>query len=136
MAFADAQVGAELFEVYGECRVTLAGSCSRGDVLGYSSGWLRAIATTGGVVQGRLIAGAAGVSGQEVQAYRGALVGGRFSGATPGDPVYVARGSGHDGQVTTTAPNTSGDANTIVGRAISATLLYLAPDTHADSTAS
>ncbi len=47
-------------------KVTLAEDCKSGDVLGYSSGWKRALATTGSVIQGRLVALADGKSGGEV----------------------------------------------------------------------
>ena len=47
-------------------KVTLAEDCKGGDVLGYSSGWKRALATTGSVVQGRLVALADGKNGEEV----------------------------------------------------------------------
>ena len=47
-------------------KVTLAEDCKCGDVLGYSSGWKRALATTGAVIQGRLVALADGENGGEV----------------------------------------------------------------------
>ena len=114
-------------------KVTLAEDCNRGDVLGYSSGWKRALATTGSVIQGRLVALADGQSGEEVPVSANPVMGG-YSGATPGGYVYVAEGS-NNGQITQTAPSTSGDANTIIGIALSATTVMFFLNSRADSTA-
>ena len=114
-------------------KVTLAGDCKCGDVLGYSSGWKRALATTGSVIQGRLVALADGVSGGEVPVSANPVVG-DYSGATPGGYVYVAEGS-DNGQITQTAPSTSGDANTIIGVALSATKVMFFLNSRADGTA-
>jgi len=114
-------------------KVTLAEDCKSGDVLGYSSGWKRALATTGSVIQGRLVALADGESGGEVPVSANPVVGG-YSGATPGGYVYVAEGS-DNGQITQTAPSTSGDANTIIGIALSATEVMFFLNSRADSTA-
>ena len=46
--------------------VTLAGACVRGDILGYDSGWKRALATVGTAIQGRLVALADGAIGDKV----------------------------------------------------------------------
>jgi len=114
-------------------KVTLAEDCKCGDVLGYSTGWKRALATTGSVIQGRLVALADGQSGEEVPVSANPVIG-DYSGATPGSYVYVAEGS-DNGQITQTAPSTSGDANTIVGIALSATEVMLFLNSRADSTA-
>ncbi len=114
-------------------KVTLAEDCKRGDVLGYSSGWKRALATTGSVIQGRLVALAKGASGGEVPVSTGPVVGG-YSGATVGGYVYVDEGTNY-GQITQTAPSTSGDANTIVGVALSASDVMFFLNSRADSTA-
>ena len=114
-------------------KVTLAEDCKSGDVLGYSSGWKRALATTGSVIQGRLVALADGKSGEEVPVSANPVVGG-YSGATPGSYVYVAEGA-NNGQVTQTAPSTSGDANTIIGVALSTTKVMFVLNSRADSTA-
>ncbi len=113
--------------------VTLAEDCKCGDVLGYSSGWKRALATTGSVIQGRLVALAGGESGGEVPVSANPVIGG-YSGATPGSYVYVAEGL-NDGQITQTAPSTGGDANTIIGMALSATEVMFFLNSRADSTA-
>ncbi len=114
-------------------KVTLAEGCKCGDVLGYSSGWKRALATTGSVIQGRLVALADGESGGEVPVSANPVIG-DYSGATPGGYIYVAEGS-NNGQITQTAPSTSGDANTIIGIALSATEAMFFLNSRADSTA-
>ncbi|MDP2731409.1 MAG: hypothetical protein Q8O55_13170 [Dehalococcoidales bacterium] len=114
-------------------KVTLAEDCKCGDVLGYSSGWKRALATTGSVIQGRLVALADGKSGGEVPVSADPVLGG-YSGATPGNYLYVAEDTGN-GQITETAPSTSGDANTIIGLALSATEVIFFLNSRPDSTA-
>lgn len=111
--------------------VTLAGAVKRGDVLGYSTGWKKALATAGGVIQGRLIALADGAIGAVIPVSPRAHVGG-YSGAAPGDPVYVAEGTSN-GMVTQTAPTTAADANTIIGIALSATEILFFLNSRADS---
>ncbi len=113
-------------------KVTLAENCKCGDVLGYSSGWKRALATTGSVIQGRLVALADGENGGEVPVSANPVIG-DYSGATAGGYVYVAEGS-NNGQITQTAPSTSGDANTIIGVALSATEVMFFLNSRADST--
>ncbi len=59
MAFTDSGAGRDTLDSGrgtqpGE--VTLAEACKAGDVLGYSSGWKRALATVGTVIQGRVVA--------------------------------------------------------------------------------
>jgi len=114
-------------------KVTLAEDCKRGDVLGYSSGWKKALATTGSVIQGRLVALIDGQNGDEIPVSANPVIGG-YSGATAGGYVYVAEGSS-SGQITQTAPSTSGDANTIIGVALSATEVMFFVNNRADSTA-
>ena len=104
-----------------------------GDVLGYSSGWKRALATTGSVIQGRLVALRTGLSGEKVPVSANPVVGG-YSGATVGGYVYVAEGTDY-GEVTETAPSTSGDADTIIGVALTATEVMFFLNSRADSTA-
>ncbi len=114
-------------------KITLAEDCKCGDVLGYSSGWKRALATTGAVIQGRLIALADGKNSGEVPVSANPVIG-DYSGATPGSYVYVAEGS-KNGEITETAPSTTGDANTIIGVALSATEVMFFLNSRADSTA-
>jgi hypothetical protein len=114
--------------------VTLAGACKRGDILGYSSGWKQALATVGGVIQGRLVALADGAIGDVIPVSPRAVVGG-YSGATTGSPVYVDEGT-NGGMVTQTAPSTQNDANTVIGIALSATEVMFIINSRADSLAS
>ena len=135
MALTDAQTPAVIKEGLCPAKITLAGTVTRGDAIGYSSGWKRALATTGSVVQLRGVAGDDGVSGDEITAFFGpTLVSGRISGATVGGAVYVAEGT-NNGKYTETAPSTSGDATTQVGVAISATEILVTPNANPDSVA-
>jgi len=133
MAFSDPGKGRIIEQGEGLVRVTLAEACKAGDILGYSSGWKRALATTGTAVQGRLVAGEAGAIGDVITAYRRAVVSG-YSGGTAGSAVYVAEGS-DNGQVTETQPTTSGDCDTLIGYMASATVAALEPGSRTDSTA-
>ena len=132
MAFADAQIGGRVLHGSAPCRITLAGACVAGDLLGYASGWKRALATTGTAIQGRLVAGEDGAIGDVITAYREAVVDSRISGATAGNPIYGAEGT-DNGKYTETAPNTTGDCDTILGVALDATTLLLFPLNRADS---
>lgn len=136
MAFADAQTGAVIFSGETPALILLAGAVSRGDAVGFSGGWKRALATTGSIVQMRCVAAEDGVTGQYITAYFGDTEAGgdRFSGATVGGAVYVAEGTSN-GMYTQTAPSTSGDSTKIVGYAVSATRLHIAPHINVDSTA-
>jgi hypothetical protein len=136
MAFADAQSNCEILESAGEATIELSGTVTKGDILGYSSGWQRALATAGGVIQGRCVASSDGVSGQRIPVYFDyILLGGtRFSGATVGGAVYVAEGTS-TGMYTQTAPTTTADANKIIGYAISPTVLMITPAYKDDSVA-
>ena len=113
--------------------VTLAEACTRGDVLGYSSGWKLALATAGSVIQGRVVALSDGAIGDNIPVSPCPIVSG-YSDATPGGYVYVAEGS-DDGEITQTAPSTSSDANTIIGIALSATKVLFFLNSRVDSTA-
>ncbi len=135
MAFADPGKGRDIIDSGCGTRppkITLAEACVEGDVLGYSSGWKRAIATTGGVVQGRLVALKAGAVGDIIPVSRNATIGG-YTGGTAGNPVYVAEGT-DNGEITETIPTTGGDANTAVGVMLSATEVLFHLMARADST--
>ena len=114
--------------------VTLAEACKCGDILGYSSGWKKALATVGTAIQGRLVALADGAIGDVIPVSPRAHVGG-YAGATAGGYVYVDE-STNSGMVTQTAPSTSGDCNTIIGIALSATEVLFFLNSRADSLAS
>ena len=70
MALSDPGKGRIIEQGEGLVKITLAEACKAGDILGYSSGWKRALATVGTAIQGRLVAGEDGASGDEVTAYR------------------------------------------------------------------
>jgi hypothetical protein len=113
--------------------VTLAGTVTRGDVIGYSSGWKRALATVGTAIQARLVALADGVSGDVIPVSPRAVVGG-YSGGTPGNPVYVAEGTSN-GLTIDVVPSTQGDATTVIGITLSATEVLFFLNSRADSVA-
>jgi len=136
MAFADPATGRIILDSGRGTepqKVTLAEACKVGDVLGYSSGWKRALATTGSVIQGRVVALADGENGGKVPVSANPVVDG-YTGATPGNYVYVAEDS-DNGKITETAPSTTGDANTIIGVALKATRVMFFLNSRADSTA-
>lgn len=134
MAFADAQTGGVVSEGVLPVRLTLAGTVSAGDLIGYATGWKRALATVATAIQGRFVAGEDGVSGDEITAFAGAVVKGRISGATPGNPIYSAEGT-DNGEYTETAPSTQNDVNKILGYAIAADAIAVFPMMRADSLA-
>ena len=115
-------------------KITLAGTCVAGDALGYSSGWKRALATVGTAIQAKLIALEGGVSGDEIEVCREAIIDG-FTGGTEGGLLYLEEGAGVGGGYTETAPATTGDVNTIIGYILSATKVYAAPSVRAGSVA-
>ena len=133
MAFADPGTGRIIEQGEGLVKITLAEACKAGDILGYSSGWKRALATVGTAIQGRLVAGEDGASGDEITAYRRAVVS-DYSGGTAGNAVYIAEGTEY-GEITETKPTNSGDCDTVIGYVVSATAATLEPGSRTDSTA-
>jgi hypothetical protein len=128
MAFTDNQSGAVVIYGEGQAPIILGESCVVGDALGYSSGWKRALATTGYIIPIRCVAAESGVAGQRIIAYfdNAIIKGTRFSGATPGGSIYVEEGTGY-GKYTQTSPSTLGDDNTVVGYALSTTMVAIMP---------
>ena len=126
MAYADNSTGGRIIkEGHVPVKITLAEGCKVGDLLGYSSGWKRALATTPNQIDARLVAGETGNSGDVITAYGDAVISG-VSGATAGSSVYLAEGTSY-GQTTQTAPDTAGDINAPIGIALSATEIFLYP---------
>lgn len=113
-------------------QVILAEDCRRGDVLGYDSGWKRALATAGSVVQGRFVALQDGFSGRSVPVASSPVISG-YAEAVPGGYVYVAEGADY-GKITQSEPDTSGDANTIIGIALSTDTVRFFLNARPDST--
>ena len=136
MAFADAQASGVIDYGENEAEIKLAGTVKVGDAVGWSSGWVRALATTGTAIQMRCVAGQDGASGQKIKAYFGKtfLGGSRLSGGTAGSALYVAEGT-DNGKYTETAPDTTGDCDTVVGYMISATEAAMIPGRNTDSVA-
>ena len=133
MAFADSQSGGLILDGSMPVEITLAGTVSKGDAIGYSTGWKRALATAGSVVQQRAVAAMDGKTGDKIVAYFGKTrVGGRISGATIGNPVYVAEGT-DNGKYTDTAPVTQNDSTKVVGYAVSDTEIVVDPTADIDT---
>jgi len=117
-----------------QTKLTLAGTVIAGDLIGYNSGWVRALATAGTAIQARFVALQGGVSGDVIEVAPAAVVGG-FTGGTVGGAVYLEEGAGVGGGYTETAPSTTNDVNSIIGYILSATEIYVNPTMRADSTA-
>ena len=128
MAYADSQDNGKIDYGEDEALITLAGTVSLGDAIGWSSGWVRALATVATAIQLRCVAGSNGVSGQEITAYFGKVLisGSRFSGGTAGAALYVAEGT-DNGKYTETIPSDTGDCTTVVGYMISASEAVMIP---------
>jgi hypothetical protein len=114
-------------------KVVLAEACKAGDVLGFSTGWKRALAAVGGVIQGRVIALKDGAAADEIPVSPDPVIGG-YSGGTPGNPVYAAEGSDY-GKVTETPPSTTNDANKIIGYVLTAATIQFCVMARPDSLA-
>ena len=126
MAYADSTGGGRIIKQgLFPCEITLGEGCEVGDLLGYSSGWKRALATTGTAIHAHLVAGQKGKTGDIIVAYPAAVVSG-VTGATPGTYVYLAESTLY-GETTQTAPSTTGDINAPIGQALSATEIFLYP---------
>ena len=115
-------------------KVALSGTVIAGDLIGYSSGWKRALATVGTAIQSKLIALEGGVSGDTIEVCREAVIDG-FTGGTVGGLLYLEEGAGVGGGYTETAPATTGDVNTIIGYILTATSVFAAPSVRAGSVA-
>ncbi len=136
MAFADSQANAQILYGESEGQVQVVGTVTKGDCLGYSSGWKRALATAATQIAYRCIAAEDGVDGQTIRVYFGnCLIGGaRFSGGTANGALYVAEGTSN-GMFTQTAPSTYtsvgvADITIRVGTMITPTLALIVPTTY------
>ena len=110
-----------------ECAETI--KC--GDLLAISSaGELVPVDSDDGE-QARLIAGKSGEDGDFIPCYVGAIVEG-FTGCTEAAAIYPSITAG---QYTETADTTGSDTNTIIGYALTETMILAIPGMRADSTA-
>ena len=132
----DAQANGVIDYGEDEAVITLAGATKIGDAIGWSSGWKRALATTGTAIQLRCVASENGATGQKIKAYFGKTLisGTRFSGGTAGSALYVAEGT-DNGEFTETLPSTAGDCTTVVGYVLSANEIVVLPSRNVDSIA-
>ncbi len=121
-------------EVGAKFPITLSGTVVAGDAIGYASGWVRALATVGTAIDMELVALEDGDSGDVIEVAAAAVIGG-FTGGTPGGPAYNEEGAGVGGGYTETAPSTTNDVNTIIGRILSATEIFVNPSVRAGSVA-
>lgn len=115
-------------------KIALAGTVRTGDLIGYSSGWKRALATVGTAIQAKLIALEDGDADETIEVTAAAAIDG-FTDGTPGGLVYLEEGAGVGGGYTEVAPSTSGDVNTILGHVISASEIFVDPSVRAGSVA-
>ena len=115
MAFTDPAKGRSVIQSPGPeaVAVAVAEAVKEGDILGYSSGWKRALAPTGSVINPQLIALKDTPSGGKCPVSNEAVIIG-YTGGTPGGLIYCAEGTSY-GQVTDTAPSTTGDVKTVIG---------------------
>ena len=134
MALSDSQDNCVITYGESEAQIDLAGTVKKGDCVGFSGGWKRALATAGSVVNMLCVAAEDGESGQRITAYFGnvILAGTRLSGGTAGASLYVAEGTSA-GKYTETAPDTSTDMNTIIGEMLTATTAILYPHKNVQS---
>src|SRR3989304_3733270 len=116
-------------------KVALSGTVIAGDLIGYATGWKRALATVATAIQGKFIALQGGGSRDEIEVCREAIIGGFPPGTPVGGLVYSEGGAGGGGGSPEPAPATTGDVNTILGYILSATEIYVAPSVRAGSTA-
>jgi len=120
MALTDNTTGGRIVDgLHNAIRITLADTVEVGDMLGYSSGWVRALGTSPNEVDPLLVAGQAGVSGDVIEAYSMAKIGG-LTGMTAGGYVYLALAA-LKGEVSEDISTTSGDTNVVVGFSLSTT---------------
>lgn len=95
-----------------------------GQLLGYSDGWVLADGDAATPIPAKLVAGAYGIGGENIQAYGMAKVGGADTDATVGAKLYI---SGTPGGFVETALSTPTNSTQLVGMAVSATDVLLFP---------
>lgn len=136
MAFEDPGVDRGIWKARGPIeKVSLAEDCLVGDLLGLngSNEWVRALATTGSVVQGKKVALEGGSVGSSINTSRNPVAVG-YTGGTPGSFVYAAEGA-NNGKITETKPTDSGDADTVVGVVLTASVVVFFPGARPETVA-
>jgi len=118
MVYADAQAGGTVYALAAAISITLAGTVSKGDLIGYNSGWVRADGDAH--YHARMVALESGVTGDVIKAAIAAEVGGRLSGMTAGSPLYTGTAAGKYQESASTAAE-------VVGYAITATEALIMP---------
>ena len=112
-------------------QITLGGtaiSYKPGDLLGYSSGWVKALATVTTIVSAELIVGQKGVSGDVITCWRRAVLWDRDAPYTAGAKYWLGEtGNGEAGGITATKPTTTGDREQCVGIAVSTERVIVDP---------
>ena len=106
-------------------QITLAGSVTKGDLIGDSSGWVAADADAGTAIPAFFVALDDGVSGDVIRATSIAVIT-SVTGATATNAVYCGTTAG---ETLNAAPGSSHDQ--VVGVALSATSILLAPGLYA-----
>ena len=105
MPFADAQSSGKVNALVAAISISLSGTVTKGDLVGYSGGWKRADSDlAAGPIVPVVVALKDGVSGDIIKACAVAIVGERYSGGTDGAAMYC---SGSPGQITDSEPGAS-----------------------------
>lgn len=99
-------------------KLTLAGTVSRGDLLAYSSGWVRADASDADPnLYAQYMALNAGISGDVIKGCKSCVIYDEDGLHTANATLYC---SGTAGEITTTRPATAADVIQVVGRSVDA----------------
>lgn len=119
MAYADATTGGRiLLQGILPVQIVVSEAVEVGDLLGVSSNlWKRADANNS--IYAELVAGTKGASGDTINAYRIAVIGG-ITGATKGNPIYLSDTVGETSE-------SAGTVIQVVGVSLTATEILLAP---------
>ncbi len=122
MSFTDTAADRIILEGNRPVKIALSGAVSRGDLVGYSSGWKAADMNSSPKVYPELVAGETAASGETITAYREAVIDfGSSCTATAGDRVFASStAGGYDGS----ASNDQGQA---VGEMTTAQIAFVNP---------
>lgn len=102
-----------------KAKLTLAGTVHRGDLIGYSSGWVEADCNVAaGPIFAQYIALNGGDSGQVIKGCKVCVLYDEDGVYTAEEPQYLSGTPGTTGSLTSTMPTTAGDLIQVVGRAL------------------